>query len=168
MDAFGLLVERYEAPIRRYIRSISSFTEKDAEDLTQEVFVKCWRNLQALRSDKPFRPWLYRIAHNETRSFFRKWKARGGAGLPLEDDVVGQVAGDIDIEADTEDERLSEQVRNAIKGLPSKYREVLLLRYMEDQSYEEIAAVLRKPPGTIATLLNRAKAHLKKALTTQV
>src|SRR5210317_1797491 len=74
LDFFYCLVIRFELPLLRYIRRISSFNEADAEDILQDAFIKIWRNLNAYRPDIKLSSWLYRIVHNETISHWRKHK----------------------------------------------------------------------------------------------
>ncbi|PIU78076.1 MAG: hypothetical protein COS72_03485, partial [Candidatus Moranbacteria bacterium CG06_land_8_20_14_3_00_43_56] len=75
-DFFSCIVERYEAKLTRYIRRISAATQEDAEDLLQEIFVKVYRNLYGFDPSLKFSSWIYRIAHNQVISQWRKTKSR--------------------------------------------------------------------------------------------
>ena len=75
-DFFACLVERYEPKLMRYVRRISAATQEDAEDLLQEIFVKVYRNLNDFDPDLKFSSWIYRIAHNQVISYWRKTARR--------------------------------------------------------------------------------------------
>lgn len=157
MEAFGELINRYEAPLTRYIFRISSLSSECAEEILQDVFLKCWKNLRAFKPDVKFSSWIYRITHNETISLFRKWKSRGAdKSVELNDELfIPDQASDF---SKTFDQELSShQVREVLTHMNTKYREVLVLRFFEDKSYDEISDILHRPPGTIATLISRAK-----------
>lgn len=162
LEAFSGLVERYETKLKFYILRISHFSDLEAEEILQDVFVKAWKNLNGFDEDLKFSTWIYRIAHNETISAFRKAKSRGETEqAQLDPELFDALPGSDDFVADLDQNFTTEQVQQILKLLPDHYREVLILRFVEDQSYEEMADILQKPPGTIATLLNRAKKEFK-------
>ena len=170
-DHYLCLMRRYEAPLLRYVARITGFIPEDVEDVVQEVFLKAYVNLRDFDVSLRFSAWLYRIAHNEAISTHRKRQARPKA-VAIEDETEERLF----FERATADagfaERMAERydaelVRAAIDALDEKYREVLILRYMEQKDYEEISDILRKPPGTVATLISRAKQRLKEELTTR-
>jgi RNA polymerase sigma-70 factor, ECF subfamily len=165
LEAFGKLIKSYEAKLKRYIMRISHFSEPEAEEILQEVFLKSWKNLNSYDSSLKFSNWIYRITHNETISSFRKHKSRGYDRTDSIDDSLFQLADDnIDFAKDLDRKHRSLEVRKSIQELPKKYKEVLVLRYFEDKSYDEISDILKKPAGTVATLINRAKKALKENL----
>ncbi len=155
-ESFRYIIDRYRAKLFRYIGHIGIRDHAQQEDVLQEVFIKVYRNLNGYNDDFPFSSWIYRIAHNEAMNFFRRRKI---SPLSLESfpflDFIG--------EEKTYDEKLldDEQIKNALNQLDQRYKEVIILKYFEEKSYEEIADILEKPPGTIATLLSRAKQKLK-------
>ena len=77
-------------------------------------------------------------------------------------DILSAIPSDIDLRDDYVKKELAHKVKEIISALPEKYRNALVLRYMEDKSYNEIADIIQKPAGTVATLINRAKAEFKK------
>ena len=110
-----------------------------------------------------FSTWVYQIAHNETISAFRKSKSRGEEKrTTLEPELFDNLADEFDFVAAFEANLTAEKVRKVLAMLPENYREVLILRFIEDKSYDEIADIIQKPPGTVATLINRAKAAFKR------
>lgn len=158
VDAFANIVDCYEAPLLRYILRISSLSHAEAEEVLQETFLSCWKNLRGYDQSLPFRSWLYRIAHNQTISTFRKKKTRNEEKqeeLDLELFDLADGAEELGVRLDRKER--GKQVYDVLQNLKADHREVLVLRYLEGYDYEAISDILRKPPGTVATLLRRAK-----------
>jgi len=159
-EHFLPLMRRYEERLLRYIRRISNASLQDAEDILQEIFLKTYLNLNGFDHKLKFSSWIYRIAHNETMSHFRKVKARPQAA-EMEDDAFLNLASDLDIKKTAETNELAANMHRVLENMDEKYREVLILKYLEELDYNEISDVLRKPLGTIGTLLRRAKNKFK-------
>jgi RNA polymerase sigma-70 factor, ECF subfamily len=158
-DAFRQLVERHHRLVMnvgyRAFGNVSS-----AEDLTQEVFLKVYRNLQSYRFEKPFSHWLHRIAANAVTDAIRR--RRPVLSLDTLDQVPGSGAADPpQVAARHEVQRA---VRRAISDLRSPYRETIALELFHDLSYQEIADVLHVPLGTVMSRLHRARESLRVAL----
>lgn len=162
-DYFAILVERYEQKLTRYIKKISGLNQQDAEDVLQDIFIKVYQNLNDFDPSLKFSSWIYRISHNEIISHWRKNKTRpqfvGGEKI---DDFLHNIASELNIHKDLEDKGLQDDIQKILSKMDLKYREVLVLKFLEDKSYEEISDILKKPMGTVATLINRAKKHFKK------
>jgi RNA polymerase sigma-70 factor (ECF subfamily) len=164
-DCFYYLMKRYDIKILRYIKRLTTVTQEKAEDIIQEVFIKVYRNLNGFNRKLKFSSWIYQIAHNEIINQYRKTKLRlATIPLNIEDqaNLIDSISDTIEINGAYESFENAERVRKALAELPDKYREILVLRYLEDKSYDEISDILRKPPGTVATQINRAKASFKK------
>jgi RNA polymerase sigma-70 factor, ECF subfamily len=162
-DFFACLVERYEPKLMRYIRRISSATQEDAEDLLQDVFLKVYRNLNDFDPSLKFSSWIYRIAHNQVISNWRKSKTRPQVlKFEADEDFLKFIASDVDLAGDTERKFSGEEVRKMLENLDDKYKEVLVLKFLEEKDYQEISDILEKPLGTVATLINRAKKQFAK------
>jgi len=165
MDAFYFLIKRYEPKIIQYISRMSGGNQDKAEDILQEIFIKVYRNLNSFNPKLKFSSWVYRIAHNEIINQYYKDKART-ATISLDDtdqiDLHAKLIYDEDIHNTYVFGETAGAVKKALEELPLKYREVLILRFFEDKDYKEISDILRKPPGTVAALLNRAKIKFKK------
>ena len=169
---YVLLVERYDRRIRGYLRRLTNFSEDDLEDLTQEVFIKAYRNLTSYESRYPFDRWLYSIAHNEAISAFRHHTSRpitvSLEGDPTEDpndlSLADILRDQTDLPTELNRSQMATHVKSAMQKLSPEYRSILILRYFEDRNYDEISDILKKPAGTVATLLHRAKHELKKHL----
>jgi len=164
-DFFSCIVERYEAKLTRYIRRISAATQEDAEDLLQEIFVKVYRNLYGFDPSLKFSSWIYRIAYNQVISQWRKTKSRPQVlKFEADEDFLKFIAADEDLAGNIERKFTGEEVQDVISRLDGKYKEVLVLKFLEEKDYKEISDILRKPLGTVATLINRAKKQFAKVV----
>jgi RNA polymerase sigma-70 factor (ECF subfamily) len=165
-QAFAALVARYTAPIFNLAFRLTD-DRAEAENATQETFLRAYSALPRSRTDLAFKPWLFQIAVNLCRDLARKKRPAAFADLAQEDESSPEEA----IEDETplpleqvEERELEKALTRAVADLPEIYRAVVTLRYTEELSYEEIAAVLKLPVNTVRTHLFRAKAMLRKAL----
>jgi RNA polymerase sigma-70 factor (ECF subfamily) len=166
--SYRYLIERYHPKLFRYVVRLARLPKEDAEDILQEVFVKAYVNLNDYDLNLKFSSWIYRIAHNETVSFLRRAASRPKAAYfdPEFEAEEDRLKADIDLAEEADQRFRAEKIRAALATIDRKYQTVLILKYLEDKSYEEMSDILKKPPGTIATLLNRAKKKLKEVLST--
>jgi len=166
-EVFYYLIKRYESKLMRYINRIASVTHEEAEDLLQEIFIKAYRHLNGFDQRLKFSSWVYRIAHNEVINFAKKRK-RGTALIHASNNgdtdnmVLDNLAGEDDVHGNFVAMESKERVWQVLMELPLKYREVLVLKFFENKSYREMSDILRKPEGTVATLVNRAKKKFLK------
>jgi len=159
---FGVLMARYENKMLIYIRRISSVTNEEAEDILQDSFLKAYQNLNSFDDKFSFSSWLYRIVHNETISHWRKDKSRPqGNAAYVDDEFFERIVDTQDIVADVDKKILKKAMQGVFTDMDDKYREILILKYIEDKSYDEISDILKKPPGTVATHINRAKKQFR-------
>jgi len=164
--AFRLLVERYTAPIYnlacRFVRD-----PMEAENVTQETFLRVVLSLDRIRLDEPFKPYLFRIAVNLCRDLARKKQPALFADLTRVDETDpsdSMIDGALELWESLAEEELQKRVRQAIRELPPHYQLVIDLRYVEDFSYAEIAQTLDLPLNTVRTHLRRAKQQLERAI----
>ena len=156
LDYFACLYERYELKLLRYIRKISNTDTQEAGDILQDAFIKIWKNLNNYDKSLKLSSWVYRIVHNETISFCRKKRSYGkNNNLDLEDIQFKDLPDEQNIEENSEERFFL--THKVLDKLALKYKEVLILKFMEKMSYEEISDVLKIPEGTVATRINRAK-----------
>ena len=160
-DAFALLVQRYQRRVFNLVfRMLQNYEE--ASEVTQEAFLAAWQGLPAFRGEARFSTWLYRIAYNcalkqlETRKRERALQT----ALQAEQTIEGEDPKNALLEMLDNQEMVQEQ----LSQLPPKYRIVLILRHLQDMTYEEMAEVLTMPVGTIKTHLFRARNLLKERL----
>lgn len=163
---FSILIDRYEQKIRRYICRISKLSPEDAEDMLQEIFLKCYQHLNRFDTTLSFSSWIYRIAHNHIRSQHRKKMARPQSVI-LDPAVYEQFRSDEDIGSLVDQQLANTALTAALDQLKEPYRSVLILKFLEEKSYTEISDILQKPSGTVGTLINRAKKKLKIIIETQ-
>lgn len=162
-DLYVFLVERYEEKLLRYILRISSSSLEDAQDILQEVFISAYKNLNGFDQDLKFSSWIYRITHNRVISHYRKVTARPKTTTYEGDnELLNILSSNEDIAKDLERKYTAKEVREVLERMDEKYREVLVLKFLEDKDYKEISDVLEKPMGTVATLINRAKKQFKE------
>lgn len=163
-DAFGALVALHQTFVYNLaLRTLND--EREAEDAAQEAFVRAWLALPNFRGQAQFRTWLYRIVTNlccnRLPRLRRDLLALGDAELSYtpDDSPFGENPA-----ARHEAAERRALVHRHIAALPESYRLLITLRYQQELSYDEIAAVVSLPLGTVKTGLHRAKAQLSKAL----
>ena len=154
VEAYNLLVSRWEKRVFNYLLRLVSNRE-DALDLSQEVFLKAYRNLPKLDDPARFAGWLFRIAHNEAFSLLRRKRPEGELGPELH--VAGAGGSLLPIE-------LSLAVESALKRLNGDQREVVLLKVYQGFKFDEIAEILECPVSTIKSRLYTALDLLKSTL----
>jgi RNA polymerase sigma-70 factor, ECF subfamily len=166
-DEFGRIIDKYQEPLKRYVRRIARPGQDELDMLLQDIFIKAYENLNDFDQSLPFSSWIYRIAHNESIDYLRR-KSRFGASLddPAHDDdtltLAETIAADDDIVVETDKEYVRKCIVKVLDELEPKYRSVLVLKFLEDKDYNDISDILRKPPGTIATLIHRAKKEFRR------
>jgi RNA polymerase sigma-70 factor, ECF subfamily len=154
--AFAELVERYQPRLRYYLRKILRDGHR-AEDALQEVWLAVFRAVTSLADPGAFRAWVYRIARDRAVRELRKRRPRC---QPLEEvDRAGKVVEETQFTAEDVG-----RVHAALDELGAEHREVLVLRYVEDMSYEEIAQVVSCQVGTVRSRLHYAKRALRGVL----
>ena len=156
-ENFLYLIKRYEAKLSRYIRRIAGLNKEDTEDILQEVFIKTYQNINSFDKDLKFSSWIYRITHNEVIDNYRKKQARPQEISYDSEEILNNIIGESDINKDLDQKYLQVNVIKVLNSLDLKYREVLVLKFLEEKEYKEISDILKKPMGTIATLISRAK-----------
>lgn len=162
-DAYGFLIERYEEKLTRYIQRISGGSREDVEDTLQDVFISAYKNLNDFDRELKFSSWIYRIAHNKVISHFRKVTARPKT-VTYEGDnqLLNILASSEDLAKELERKYTGEEVRSILSDMDDRYKEVLVLKFLEEKDYKEISDILEKPMGTVATLINRAKKQFRE------
>ena len=164
-ENFLYLVNRYEKKLLRFIQRISGLDNDDAQDLLQEAFIKIYQNLNDFDQHLKFSSWAYRIVHNQVISNYRKNKSRPQLSLfELDLESCEELTSDFDINQNIDQSILRKQIIKALKNIDLKYQEVIILKYLEDKSYEEISDIIKKPLSTVGTLLRRGKKALEKEL----
>ncbi len=162
-EAFRFLVESYSGIVYRIAYSMVG-NSQEAQDVVQEVFYRAYRALNSYNPERPFKAWINRITVNYVLDQ-RKKKRVKASSLTMEDEHILNVP-DSTFDPQYQQKRIEREefVLKAIHQLPDKYQLVLLLRHIEDLSYEEIAQTLSMPLGTVMTHIHRARAKLSEIL----
>lgn len=169
VEAFSVIVSRYE---KRVFNLAYRYTgdRQEAEDLSQEIFLRIFRALKTFRGDALFSTWLYRVATNVCLDALRRKKNRPE---PVLEQPLATESGDVEKELVSPDLGPDHQVemaesleiiRKEIAQLQEPFRTAIILRDLQDLSYEEIAEVLNVSQGTVKSRLHRARAMLRKRL----
>ena len=158
-DACREIYRVYRQPVWNVIVSLVGDAPQ-AQDILQNVFFKAFRGLAGFRFRSALTTWIFRIARNECRNHLRRHRP---ATVPL-DDILGSRYEADETAFPGEPPGRQERLRNAVLQLPFKMREVIVLKYQEDLSYEEMSRVLGCPSGTVASRLNRALLELEARL----
>ena len=154
-DALAGLIERYQAPLRYFISRLSANPET-AEDIFQDTWLTVIRRIHSLKKTDAFSTWLYRIARNKVYQQFRRKKK------------LSELDENIAVPNNTENDVFSPEdaakVHRCLKKLLPEYREVLMLRFLEQMSYEQISQVINCRLGTVKSRIHYAKLALKKEM----
>jgi len=155
LDYFSCLYQRYESALFRYIQRISGLDGEETNDILQESFIKIWRNLNEFDPGMKLSSWIYRLVHNETVSYLRKKKSYGKNNtveIELYRNILAEEEGASSAKQETEPD-----IHKILDHIPFKYKEILVLKFLENKSYSEISDILKIPEGTVAIRISRAK-----------
>lgn len=165
-DAFGALVVRYQDRLFGTLVTMLGSAE-DARDVAQEAFVQAYQKLGTFRGQSQFYSWLFRIALNSSVDHHRRQR-RPTVSIDAARELSGAEPTDEHPETQpnygAEREERQKLVRLALSKLSPEYREVLVLKEMDDLKYEEIAEMVRIPVGTVRSRIHRGRAELKEIL----
>ena len=164
--AFSELVKKHLKPAYNFIFRLVN-NRDTAEDLTQETFVKVWKNFKKYDPDKKFRTWLFTIAKNTTFDWLKKKKEI--LFSKFEDDegnnALENISGDEILPDEIlERKNITEDLEKILSKIPPRYRAILLLHYKEDFSLHEIAEILGEPYNTVKSRHQRGLGKLKETL----
>jgi len=173
-SAYEKLIERFQAPVYNLAYRLLN-DQADASDVAQEVFLKIFRNVGSFRRESSLRTWVYRIAvnesHNRRRWLFRHRRGEMGIDETFEDSDCREKplmdAGEtpFDFTVNREAQVLLEE---ALAGINPVFRTALVLREIEDMSYEEIAEILEVSIGTVKSRIVRGREALRRNLATRL
>jgi RNA polymerase sigma-70 factor (ECF subfamily) len=162
-DAFALLVQRHQRRVFNLVfRMLQQYEE--ANEVTQEAFFAAWQGLAGFRGNALFSTWLYRIAYNCALKQIEQRKRDNALHVAIQAEQLDRVNSDEKVGAQLEARDRQKFVQEHLSTLPAKYRIVLILRHLQDMTYEEMAEILTLPIGTIKTHLFRARNLLKERL----
>ena len=171
--AYEKLVAEFSGDVYALLFRLTSDSE-EARDLTQETFLRAFQNINRFRGDASLKTWIYRIAINQARNRWRWWRRRKRdvtVSLDATDDqrdrpLAATLPSDNSLspEEETLAKEREAQLRSALLGLRSSYREAVILRDVEGFSYEEIAGTLQISIGTVKSRISRGRLELRRQL----
>jgi len=155
-EAYAMIVHRYKNKIYGILRGMG-VNKEDAQDLTQETFLKAYRHLRQHHEDRSFSAWLYTISLNVWRDHLRKPSA-----VPIDHFDFVEPSEDMTPESQYLRRESQQEIQDKLKELPEHQRLVLLLRYTNELSYDEIADITGMSPNKVRNDLHRAKERLSR------
>lgn len=167
-EAFEELVRRYENPLASYVSRYVGYGSQ-VQDILQEAFIRVWRHRKRYKTVAKFSTWVYTIAGNLAKTELRRWRVRRSVpirtgGESIEDESVDIVDEGAKPDEDMRRQEIREQIVKEIQLLPEVYRAAVVMRDLEEKSYEEISELLDVPVGTVKSRVNRGRERLQKRL----
>jgi RNA polymerase sigma-70 factor (ECF subfamily) len=159
-SAFEAIVRKYQDRVYNLCRYVLH-DPQNAQDAAQDVFLKAYRGLRDFRPGSPLFKWIYRIAVNTCLDYRRKSHREVSRRAPLPEDLPSTEPLSESLYASKE---LTQALQFALQKLPEKLRAAIVLREIEELSYEEIAGVLHTSPGTVKSRISRAREQLRHLL----
>ena len=158
---FNLLVRAYQQRVYWHVRKMV-IDHDDADDLTQEVFIKVHKYIENFREDSMLYTWIYRIATNECLSFLQRKKRR--FFLPI-GDVEGELSAKLDSSPHISGDEIQLKLQKALLKLPDKQRLVFNMKYFDDMTYEEISEITNTTVGALKASYHHAVKKIGDFLT---
>tara|TARA_B100000470_G_scaffold152819_1_gene119128 strand:+ start:3538 stop:4107 length:570 start_codon:yes stop_codon:yes gene_type:complete len=164
-QAYIELVNRYRDRLMSFVYRFVN-DEVVAEDIVQDTLVKLYTHKDYYRNIAKFSTWLYTIAGNLAKTELRKKKRRKVTNLSEmgRDDWEYDIPSDVDTAKTVHGQFVGEQIHKAIQSLPDHFREVIILRDIQELSYEEVSNIVEVPLGTVKSRINRARLQLQEML----
>ena len=159
--AFNQLVRKYQQKVYWHIRKMV-IDHDDADDLTQEVFIKVWKNLASFRQDSQLYTWIYRIATNECLNFLSAKRRK--FFLPI-NDVAAELNRKLDTSPTLDGDEIQKKLQKALLQLPDEQRLVFNMKYYDDLKYEEISEILGTSVGALKASYHHAVKKIEDYLT---
>lgn len=164
-EALSYIMDRYKPKLEKYIDRRTNVNPHDREDILQDVFIKVYRNINDYDQSLIFSSWIYRITHNYIIDWHRKNKKHISISLDDDESKLVYILEDEDSKIDSQ--KLAEQesleiLKRQIQKLPLDYQEIIILKFFEDKSYEEISDILKISTSSVGVKINRAKKLLKQ------
>lgn len=155
---FKLIFERYHKKVYWHARRMI-VDHDDADDITQNIFIKIWNGISAFKGDAKLSSWIFRITANETINFIKSKKLRAALSFHDYESALSNKLSDQSVFNGTEIER---RLQKAILELPPKQRQVFLLRYYEEMPYEKMSEVLNTSVGALKASYHHASSKVEK------
>ncbi|PIU08741.1 MAG: hypothetical protein COT31_02185 [Candidatus Moranbacteria bacterium CG08_land_8_20_14_0_20_34_16] len=156
------IIDRYQGKLFAYLYRLMG-SKEDADDVLQDVFLKAYENLKSYDPKRKFSSWIYRISHNEAVNYIRRKSLKkfiSWENIVMSKDKLEMSNSENGADKIFLKKERKQELERALEKLPFKYRQILLLRYFSEKSYQEISEILAKPINTVGTLISRAKEKL--------
>ncbi len=160
-DLIDEIMNKYGQEVLQLVYSYVN-NKEIAEDVTQDIFVKCYKSLYTYKGKSNVKTWLWRIAINQCKDYLKSWYNK--KVIVTEDDFTYMESQKESVEQTVIQNAEDRELASAVMSLPIKYREVIYLFYYEELSIKEVATVIEVKENTIKTRLKKAKELLKKGL----
>jgi RNA polymerase sigma factor (sigma-70 family) len=158
---FNMLVRTYQQRVYAHVRKMV-IDHDDADDITQETFIKIHKHIDGFREDAQLFTWIYRIATNECLTFLQKKKRR--FFLPI-GDVTGELSAKLDTHPGLSGDEIQLKLQKALLQLPDKQRLVFNMKYFEDLTYEQIAEITQTSVGALKASYHYAVKKIEELIT---
>ncbi len=158
--AFNLIVRKYQERVYWHIRKIV-LSHEDADDITQDTFIKAYKGLEKFREDAQLFTWLYRIATNESLNHLKKVKRKKTLSIDDQDNIIEQ---NLVASNDPRTEEVQKALQKALIQLPDKQRVVFNMKYFDDMKYEEMSKVLETSVGALKASYHHAVKKIEQIL----
>jgi RNA polymerase sigma-70 factor (ECF subfamily) len=164
-EALSYVIDRYKGKLDKYISRRTCVSSHDREDILQDVFIKIYRNINDYDDKLVFSSWIYRITHNYMIDWYRKNKKHISISLDADESKLIHILEDENNKIDNQtlqDREDLDLIKKAIQKLSADYQEILILKFFEDKTYEEISDILKISTSSVGVKINRAKKLLKQ------
>ncbi len=158
--AFNLIVRKYQEKVYWHVRKIV-YEHEDANDITQDVFVKIWKNLHKFNQQSSLYTWIYRIATNESLSFLQKKKRKlFGRGSEINEELINKLTASEQLSGD----EVQLKLQKAIALLPDKQRIIFNMKYFDEMKYDQISEILGTSVGALKASYHHAVKKIESFL----
>ncbi len=169
-EAYGIIVTRYRERLQQFIFRYTK-NQMDSEDLAQETFLRVFRSRNSYERIARFSTWLYTIAQNLIRNQYKRSQKMQMVSLTQTDDSDQEITFDLPDTAMSIDDSVNlsmtvSKVRKALESIPTEFRDVLVMRDVEQMTYEEIMEITSLPMGTVKSRINRGRARIQEIMGT--
>ncbi|MFH0804110.1 MAG: RNA polymerase sigma factor [Candidatus Zambryskibacteria bacterium] len=168
LASFGVIIERHLGSVYNFVSRLSG-DKDEANDITQEIFIKVWKNLKKFDTNKNFKTWILAIARNTVIDWFRKKKSISFSQLnPPDRNEISFEETLVDVEPLPNEifarKELTRELETALSKIRLDWREIIFLHYTEGLTFEEIGEVVGKPPNTVKSHHLRALHQIRNLL----
>ncbi|MDO5510944.1 MAG: RNA polymerase sigma factor [Weeksellaceae bacterium] len=157
-SGFRLLLQTYQKPIYYHIRQMV-YNHQDADDITQNTFIKVYKNLSGFKKESKLFSWIYRIATNEALNFLKAQASKKNVSM---DEVALHLSSNLESDAFFDADAAELQLQKAVASLPEKQRLVFQMKYFEEMTYEEISEILETSVGALKASFHHARKKVEE------